>query len=660
MQQPSDEIKSKLDIVEVIREYINLKAAGVNFRSVCPFHREKTPSFMVSSEKQIWHCFGCGKGGDIFSFIMEIEGITFAEALRLLAKKAGVVLKRSDPRLTSQRNRLLDITDLAVRYYHKVLLDSPRAEPARKYLSDRALTEETTAAWQIGYSFEAWDSLVNFLKSKGYGENEIFLAGLIVKKERQSGFYDRFRGRIMFPISDLNGSVVGFSARVLPGGENRRLAEADEKMGKYINSPQTMIYNKSQILFGLDKARLAIKKEDLAIIVEGQMDAITAHQAGFANVVASSGTSLTAQQVALLKRYTMNLVLAFDMDKAGDLAAERGIAQAMQAELNIKVIEISGGKDPDECIRRNPEEWKNAVSQAKPMMEYFFNKTFSKLNPLKLEQKRQAIKTLLPVIAKLGNKIEQDHWLKQLTQITDVDEKQLREEFFKTEKINPQYAGSIKEASEEKNTNVNDKLTREEILSELLLALILKYPSQLEYIANRLGTDELFDEINQIIYRNLIVYYNRVIETLALPDDFNIQAAASEPSQNQPTIGNRGIAINYHEFKVWLKENEPALINQNDNNQPSKDICLKRLDRLVLLADKEFYDYSSEQAKNETINILKILKKNYLSRRLKQIAKLISQTEKENLPDQQDGKITELKALMEEFTALTEEISEIE
>ena len=272
MLNPSDEIKSKLDIVDVIREYIQLKAAGLNFRANCPFHREKTPSFMVSPEKQIWHCFGCGKGGDVISFVMEIEGLSFIEALRMLAKKAGVVLKKSDPVLASKRNTLLDILELSAKYYHKVLTDSQAAETARQYLRDRALTDDTIEKWQIGYSPDTWDSLTNFLKSRGFGENEIFLSGLSVKKEKAPGFYDRFRGRIMFPINDINGNVVGFTARV------RKEKEEEEKMGKYINTPATMIYDKSKILFGLDKAKMSIKAEDAVILVEGQMDAITAEQ----------------------------------------------------------------------------------------------------------------------------------------------------------------------------------------------------------------------------------------------------------------------------------------------------------------------------------------------------------------------------------------------
>ena len=636
MQNPSDEIKSKLDIVDVIREYIQLKAAGLNFRANCPFHREKTPSFMVSPEKQIWHCFGCGKGGDVFSFVMEIEGLSFVETLRLLAKKAGVVLKKADPALTSKRNTLLDILELSSKYYHKVLTDSPAAETARAYLRERALTDETIEKWQIGYSPDTWDSLTNFLKIRGFGENEIFLAGLSVKKEKTPGFYDRFRGRIMFPIHDINGNVAGFTARV------RQEKEAEEKMGKYINTPQTMIYDKSKILFGLDKAKMAVKAEDAAILVEGQMDAIMAHQNGFNNVIASSGTALTVEQVNLIKRYSNNLFLSFDMDKAGDLAAERGIAQAQAAEMNIKVIEIEGAKDPDECIKNNPEAWRQAVKNAKPMMQYYFDKTFAKLNLKDYEGQNQAEKILLPVIAKFGSKTEQDFWLKKLSQAVDANENSLREKLKEIIKKQSQTNVQIKSSSVEPKEISQAKPSREQMLSELLLALVIRFPSNLEYVINHIGPDDLAGESNQLLYKNLIIYYNKLI-------DFWTREG-----------GNFELAINYLNLKEWLSNTE-NFIQDSDvkpDSQPDNYKCLSLLDRLVLLADKDFYDYSEEKVKAEIIKIMATLRVNYLNNRRREIAKLIATLEKENLSSQEKNE--KLKNLMEEFKALTEEINLIE
>lgn len=663
MPKSSDEIKSKLDIVEVIREYIPLKAAGLNFRATCPFHREKTPSFMVSPEKQIWHCFGCGKGGDIFSFVMEIEGLTFIEVLRLLAKKAGVVLKRADPVLASKRNVLLDIVELSAKFYHKVLLDGPIAAAAREYLKQRGLTDETIEAWQIGYSPDSWDSLNNFLKGKGFGENEIFLAGLSVKKDLsagsgRAGFYDRFRGRIMFPINDINGNAVGFSARVSPE------KEATEKMGKYINSPATMIYEKSKILFGLDKAKMSIKTEDAAILVEGQMDAITAQQNGFTNVIASSGTALTAEQVNLIKRYTNNLFLSFDTDEAGDLAARRGIDTAMRAEMQIKVIEVKNGKDPDECIRNNPDGWRQAVAVAKPVMQYYFDKVFSKFNKNDYEGQRQSVNILLPVISKFGSKIEQDYWLKKLSQEIDARENLLREKLNEILRLaekkqkpsvspdlpagqaglrssGPNLGAPAKPVGQAGPGLSDAKQSREAKLSELLLALALKYPSHLEYIINHIAPEHLAGDDYKLFYKNLIIYYNKLI-------DFWTHEG-----------GSFDLAVNYQNLKDWF--NNPENLEQNDdgaNNQADNYKCASSLDRLVLLADKDFYDYTAEKAKAEIISLVAALKVNYLSRRRQQIIKLIVLAEKENLPS--PDKAEKLKGLMEEFKALTEEINLVE
>ncbi|MBU4257002.1 DNA primase [Patescibacteria group bacterium] len=628
MQQPSDEIKSRLDIVEVIREYIQLKPAGINFRALCPFHREKTPSFMVSPEKQIWHCFGCQEGGDIFSFVMKIEGISFVEALRMLASKAGVKLAAQDPKTASRRNMLLDIVELSSKYYHKILTESGQAKSAREYLTGRGLTEETIEEWRIGCSPDSWDDLIIFLKSKGYNENEIFLAGMSVKKEGTNRFYNRFRGRIMFPVRDVSGNAVAFSARVSPE------KEVEEKMGKYINSPQTMIYDKSKILFGLDKAKTEIKKQDLAIIVEGQMDVITAHQHGFKNVIASSGTALTAEQTALIKRYTGNIALAFDMDEAGGLAAERGIAQAMAAEMNIKVVELSGSKDPDECIKQNPDEWRNAVAQAKPMMQYYFDKTFASLDLDQVECKREAAKILLPVIAKLGNMIERDFWLKKLSQKIDVAENYLREALQDAKGRQSRRGGTPRDANYsdgENKTDISARQSREEKLSELLLALMLKFPSLIEYVANYISGDQIEGSINRYIYRNLIIYYNKTINDRAQEE------------------------INYQDFKNWLEQNNQILPQGAPEGQspPESSGAEHALGRLMLLADKDFYNYSQEQAQNEIIKIAAILKRRYLAGRLKEITKLIAQIEKENQSDER------LKDLMEEFKALSEEIQEV-
>ncbi len=610
----SEEIKQKLDIVDVIREYLPLKPAGMNFRAKCPFHREKTPSFMVSPDKQIWHCFGCQKGGDIFSFIQEIEGIDFVEALRMLAPKAGVTLRRQDPKLASQRNRMLDILEMSRKYFHHNLINSPTAAKAREYLKERSLSEETIEEWQIGYSSDSWDAAITLLKSKGFKENEILLSGMIVKSQNSSRFYDRFRARIMFPINDINGNTVAFSARVSPE------KEAEEKMGKYINSPATQVYDKSKILFGLDKAKMNIKKEDLAIIVEGQMDAISAHQAGFKNVVASSGTALTADQIQILKRYTLNIAIAFDMDEAGAMAADRGIREAMRAEMNIKVIEVPEGKDPDDCIREDPAAWKETVKHAKPMMHYDFDQTLANKDLSQVENKRSVSQFLLPIISQLGNRIEQDFWLKALAEALAVKEEILREA------IQGQSAPRApRAANEEATATPVETKNREEKMSELMLALILKFPDLLDYVINNLQLEHVQGAHNQGLYKNLINYYNIVIpDTTGGPDGSPI--------------------LVYSDFKDWLESD----VNSGDISSADQ---LQMLNRLVFLGDKEYLELSPDLAKNELIRIVLFLKKVNLLKRMKDIERLISKAE-------QESDSTQLNTLMEELKILSEEMQE--
>jgi len=644
--QPSDEIKAKLDIVDLIRDYIPLKAAGVNFRARCPFHQEKTPSFMVSPDKQIWHCFGCGKGGDIFSFIMEMEGVEFVEALRTLAPKAGVVLKRQDPKMASQRNRILDILELSRKYYHKYLLDSPQAEGARDYLENRGFSDETIEEWQIGYSPDAWDETIKFLKSKGFKEDELFLAGMVVKSDTSSRFYDRFRGRIMFPINDINSDTVAFTARVSPEKEET------EKMGKYINSPRTLVYDKSKILFGLDKAKMEIKKQDLAVIVEGQTDVITAHQAGYKNVVASSGTALTADQdkdkpyrdlnnqINLIKRYTNNISLAFDKDAAGDMAANRGIQEAMALEMNIGVIEIPGGKDPDECIKKSPKEWESAVGQAKPMMEYYFSKILDKLDLEKIANRRQAAKELLPIISKLGNSIEQDYWLKSLSEKIDVQENVLRETIKQAPGRKPKFTS----VNKVKKPDESSYRSRAERISELFLALVVKFPTLLDYAINNILTDHIIGEQNRAIYKNLVFYYNNIVKNSDISPDISEETAIN--------------TLSYNDFSKWLAEKteedqaEPISISGGEKEKNKNEINfdqLKLLDRLVFLGERDFFELDIGLAKNEAIKIIVVLKKNHLSSRLKEMEKLIAEYEKEK-------KYSEVKELMGEFKVISDEL----
>lgn len=424
ISSPVDEIKNRLDIVEVIGGYIRLQKAGRNYKALCPFHSEKMPSFVVSPEKQMWHCFGCNKGGSIFDFVMEMEGVEFGDSLRMLAQRAGVELKKVDPKLKTERSRLYEICYLANQFFIKQLVASQAGKKIQQYLTGRGLKPMTVKNWQLGYAPNQWQALLDFLKNQGYPDEEIAKAGLVVKKEKKDEYYDRFRDRIIFPIHDLNGLVIGFTSRENP-------EQPDSRMGKYINTPNTLIYDKSQVIYGLDKAKLDIRKNNLCILVEGQMDVLMAHQAGSENVVASSGTALTEKQLRIIKRYTENLATAFDMDLAGQTATKRGIDLALQFGFNTKIISLPKEQDPADCLQKNPSLWSQAVGQASGLIEFYLENAFSKYDGQTVEGKKEISKILLPMIKKISNKVEQAHWLQELARQLKVQEGILVEEMGK-------------------------------------------------------------------------------------------------------------------------------------------------------------------------------------------------------------------------------------
>jgi len=469
---PIDEIKNRLDIVEVIGSYIKLQKTGANFRALCPFHSEKKPSFFVSPARQIWHCFGgCSEGGDIFKFIMKIEGVEFGDALRILAQKAGVELKRQTQeylQLKSERQRLYEICELAARFFAKQLEESKTGKEAKKYLLNRGISEDSIKKWRLGYGPDSWQGLTDFLVDKGYQREEIERAGLSIKNE-QGSFYDRFRGRIIFPIFDLNSQVVGFGGRVFKEKDKAEIA-------KYINTPNTLLYDKSRILYGLDRAKVEIRKKDACILVEGYTDVIMAHQAGTQNVVATSGTALTPYQSKVIKRYSENLILGFDMDVAGDSATKRGIDLAQSLGFNLKVTRLPEGKDAADIILKNPKEWQTALENPKSILEFYFQSAFSGRNPKTPEGKKEISKILLPALKKIPNQIEKSFWIQKLAEELEVKEENIEEELKKI-KLTEEIYG----LEPEEQINLPPK-SRRELLEERLLTMILKSPQNLSLI----------------------------------------------------------------------------------------------------------------------------------------------------------------------------------
>ena len=459
-----DEVKQRIDIVEVVSQYTTLKKAGRTFTALCPFHSEKHPSFFVYPEQQSWHCFGaCSTGGDVFSFVMKKEGIDFGEALRLLAQKAGVTIpSRFEPEAgKEERERLYQVNQAAAQYFHNLLLNSPAGEKAGKYFASRGLSPKTIADFQLGFSLNSWDALKQYLMERGYTENELLTAGLVIEVEA-GGAHDRFRNRLMFPIPDIRGRIVGFGARVL-----------DDSLPKYLNSPQTLIFDKSGCLYGINLAVAAIRQQGLVVIVEGYMDVITAHQNGFNNVVASMGTSVTEKQVGTLKRLTRNIALALDADAAGEEAMLRAVGYENTLEAEMKVIILPKGKDPDNVIREDAKMWQNFLEEALPIVDYTFNMVTAELDLNTARGKSLAADRLLPIVTEMKDTVRQAHYLQKLARLVKVSQHSLEATLGR---IKPSRGKrQAKEPGQERITQARRPLLSSPV-EEYCLALLLQHP----------------------------------------------------------------------------------------------------------------------------------------------------------------------------------------
>jgi DNA primase len=504
-------IKSKINIVDLIQEYLPLKKAGINFKANCPFHQEKSPSFMVSPERQIWHCFGCQKGGDCFKFVMEKEGLEFKDALEILAQKAGVVLKKgARGKGQGESDRLYEINQKAAQFYNYLLTENKVGKKALTYLLKRGLTTQTIKEFSIGYAPQNWETLVKFLRKRGFTQAELTDSGLIVPSSQ--GGYDRFRGRIMFPLSDIRHRILGFSGRVL-GSE----------LPKYINTPQTRLFDKGKFLLGLNLTKGVIKEKNEAIIVEGEMDFLMSYQSGVKNIIASKGTALTEAQVLELKKYASTILLCFDTDLAGDVAARRGIEIADKAGLNIKVIDFKGSKDPAELIKSDPKLWGKAVEEAIPIYDYYLKSAGARFNPKEASGKREVLSELLPIWMKISDPITREHYIERLAAFLQVKDDFVRDALQNYEKSTSSqaYKQSFSSAQNVKPGNENNavaaskasplKVTydRRQMLEQYLIALLLHQPVDSAFVPNFPETLFTQEELKQV-YVLLVLFLDSV------------------------------------------------------------------------------------------------------------------------------------------------------
>jgi DNA primase len=423
-----DEIRDRTDIIKIISDHVVLKKAGKNFKGLCPFHSEKTPSFSVSPDKRIYHCFGCGVGGNVFKFLMEIQSISFPEVLKVLAERAGIPLPHNssghstDPK-HKERESLRKLNEAATRYFQSLLKNPGCGLSARNYLTSRHFEAETLERYRVGWAAPTWKGLLTYVQQKSsVTQEQLLKSGLIIKKEDSSTVYDRFRGRVIFPIKDLHSNIIGFGGRSIN----------EEDQPKYLNSPETLLYQKSETLFGMDQAKEAIRKENQVILVEGYFDQMRAVQHGVEYVVATCGTALTAKQASMLRNHAETAILIFDSDSAGLSAAEKGFDILVNHGMNVKIVVLPYGQDPDSFIQdQGAESFLEKIRNAKPYMESYINTLVRKSPDQTPADKVKMANQILPLLAKIKNTVERSAWLEKFTSKANIDDQTFLKELSK-------------------------------------------------------------------------------------------------------------------------------------------------------------------------------------------------------------------------------------
>jgi DNA primase len=499
-------IKEKLDIVDLVGETVQLKKAGTTFKGLCPFHGEKTPSFTVTPSRESWKCFGCGRGGDIFNFVMERDGVDFPTALRSLAGRAGVEMSERTTREDAQRKRLRDALEAAISFYHLVLTEHSAGAAARDYLHGRGFTDGTISTFALGWAPDAWDALSSTLvRKRQMAEGDLEAAGLVSRRRSGSGVYDRFRSRVIFPIRDASGGATGLAGRILG-------AQSSESGPKYLNSPQTLLFDKGRTLYLIDRAKGAIRRTGRAILVEGNTDALMAHQAGFDNVVCSMGTALTAGQVELITRYAPRIALAYDVDAAGQSAATFGATEltALVGEIerspyrgrltDVDVVRLPDERDPDEIIRDEPETWRAATEHPQPIMEFLIDRAAARHDQRTVPGRERLVAAVLPTLRSISDPVRRDGYVQLLARRSGVEERTLLEALRR-----PEATGRAGGARDE--GRVGSRINLEAILAQpdaldpraveralepaeaTLLRLLLTFPSHYAATAARMADD---------------------------------------------------------------------------------------------------------------------------------------------------------------------------
>ncbi|KAF0134808.1 MAG: DNA primase [Candidatus Saganbacteria bacterium] len=486
-----EEIREKSDIVALVSEYLQLKKRGKNFLALCPFHSEKTPSFTVSQDKQIFHCFGCGEGGNVFAFLMKMEKLDFVEAVELAGEKSGIHIEKSkgSGEFKDYKDKIFNLLELACKFY-ETELEKDSGAPAREYIEKRQI--KSAKKFRLGFAEDSFSSLINHLLSKGAKEKEIEAAGLIIPRQEKSGYYDRFRNRLMFPIFDIRGRIIGFSGRALGNNEP-----------KYMNSPDTVVFNKGECLFAMNFAKEDIKKSKYAILAEGNIDVVSCHEAGFKNTVAPLGTALTTSQANILARFCETVVLAFDSDPAGLSAMERAYEILSETKITTRVLDLAGFKDPDEFIKaKGASAFLDQLKKSAPALEYKIKRILSRFNLFEPEAKSRAAHETATLLSKEKDKIIQREYIKLASILLRVDENILLAE------VNKNYNNFSSRAQRKVTSKPPDKIFEAE---KNLLRLAIESEEIFNKVKESISPDELTNQDVKEIFIKLIECYGQDI-----------------------------------------------------------------------------------------------------------------------------------------------------
>ena len=499
-EEKINEVRERASIVEVISDFVSLKKAGKNYLGLCPFHSERTPSFTVNQEKGIFHCFGCGAGGNIFNFLMRASQLSFPEAVKALAKKYDVTLPvreltEEEKRRKSLRAKLFDMNEAAAEYYHQILVSRKEGDEGRRYLARRGISEETIREHRLGFAPNAWDSLVLFFQSKGIPLSGAETVGLIIPRKEGSGsggrpgYFDRFRRRVIFPIINEGGRVQGFGGRIVV----EETGDSGVPSPKYMNSPETPIYSKGQSLYGLNAAKGYIREKSAALIVEGYMDLLSLYQAGFRNVVASLGTALTSAQLNLLGRYTREVLLVFDADESGQKATQRSLDLFLQEGISARVVSLPAGFDPDSYVRQEEGgKFDQVLSAALPLVEYMFQQALLRHDAHTVEGRVRVVRELIPALKRLQDPLERNLYIERIALRLDLKESQIRD----------QLRG--KETPPGEDGKVPQPAHRGPGHERVLLQIMLMNPSAIPRVEEVMGRDGFSDLRHQKLARKLM------------------------------------------------------------------------------------------------------------------------------------------------------------